>query len=66
MLKYLLFWLDVRLGLGARERGASLIEYVLIIAVIAIAIFVGASAGLGDAIGQVFTDAITALQGGGE
>lgn len=61
MLKYLLFWLDVRLGLGARERGASLIEYVLIIAVIAIAVLIAGQAGLVDAIKGVFTDAETAL-----
>lgn len=61
MLKYLLFWLDVRLGLGARERGASLIEYVLIIAVIAIAILVAGQAGLVSAIQGVFSQAATEL-----
>lgn len=63
MLKYFLFWLDVRLGLGlgARERGASLIEYVLIIAVIAIAVLIAGQAGLVQAIKGVFTDAETAL-----
>lgn len=61
MLKYLLFWLDVRLGLGARERGASLIEYVLIIAVIAIAVLVAGTSGLVTAITGVFSDAASEL-----
>lgn len=46
---------------GGRERGASLIEYVLIIAVVAIAVFVGANLGLGDAITGIFQDATTEL-----
>jgi len=51
-----------------KQTGATLIEYVLIVAVIAIAVFVGASFGLGSAIQGIFTSAqscITAADGTG-
>ena len=42
---------------GERQKGATLIEYVLIVAVIAVGIFVAASTGLGAAITSLFTEA---------
>ena len=45
------------------QKGATLIEYVLIVAVIAIAVFAAANFGLGDAISDVFTDAQTTIEG---
>ena len=61
MFDLILGWVVGRTGFGMRERGASLIEYVLIIAVVAIAVFVGAQLGLGDAISGIFNDATTEL-----
>ena len=47
-----------------RQRGATLIEYVLIVAVIAIAVF-GAAAGFGldDAISGIFNNASNTING---
>lgn len=50
-----------RLSYAKRQEGATLIEYVLIVGVIAIGIFVGASAGLGDAITGLFGEASNAI-----
>jgi len=44
-----------------RQRGATLIEYVLIVAVIAIAVFLGAQFGLASAITGVFGKATSAI-----
>lgn len=46
-----------------KQTGATLIEYVLIVAVIAIAVFVGATFGLGDAITGIFESAESAIEG---
>lgn len=51
-----------RNALSNGQRGATLIEYVLIVAVIAIAVFgVGAAFDLDEKIAGVFTDASTAI-----
>ncbi len=47
------------------QQGATLIEYVLIVAVIAIAIFAAAQFGLADAIEGVFEDATDTLNNAG-
>ena len=47
--------------MAQRQRGATLIEYVLIVAVIAIAVFAAAQFGLGSAISSVFTDATNTI-----
>lgn len=60
MFNYMRFWLQA--NLGQRQRGATLIEYVLIVAVIAVAVAVGIQAGLVEAILGVFTRAETALE----
>ena len=46
-----------------RQEGATLIEYVLIVAVIAIAVFAASQAGLVSAIQGVFSSAQTQLGG---
>lgn len=61
MLNYMRFWLQA--NLGQRERGATLIEYVLIVAVIAIAVFAAAQTGLVTAIQGVFTSAENCIGG---
>lgn len=48
-----------------RQRGATLIEYVLIVAVIAIAVFAASQAGLVSAITGIFTSAENALNNAG-
>jgi len=63
MMIYLKNWLQA--NLGQRQRGATLIEYVLIVAVIAIAVFAGAQFGLGSAITNLFTSAATTISGAG-
>ncbi|WP_461110311.1 Flp family type IVb pilin [Salinisphaera aquimarina] len=46
-----------------RQRGATLIEYVLIVAVIALAVFAASQTGLVTAIQGVFTDAQSCIGG---
>ena len=63
MLRILSYLLTTAPSVTARQRGATLIEYALIVAVIAVAVFLGASAtGLDDAIGEIFGNAETALK----
>lgn len=50
-------YLLCRAGMPRRQRGATLIEYVLIVAVIAIAVFAASQAGLVGAIQGVFSSA---------
>ena len=52
-------------NLTRRQNGATLIEYVLIVAVIAIAVFAAAQFGLGDAISGVFTEATDTINNSG-
>lgn len=58
MLTYMNFWL--RANLGQPQRGATMIEYVLIVALIAIVALV-AIGPLGEAIKSVFSDASSEL-----
>lgn len=59
MLTYMRFWLQA--NLGQRQRGATLIEYVLIVAVIAIAVFTAESFGLVSAITGLFKQAASTI-----
>lgn len=59
MLTYMRFWLQA--NLGQRQRGATLIEYVLIVAVIAIAVFAAGSFGLVSAIQGLFRTAASQI-----
>tara|TARA_B100002049_G_C16005684_1_gene343531 strand:+ start:449 stop:682 length:234 start_codon:yes stop_codon:yes gene_type:complete len=43
------------------QKGATLIEYALIVALIAVGVFLGAQFGVGDAIQGLFEDANTAI-----
>lgn len=65
MLRILSYLLAVAPVVPARQRGATLIEYALIVALIAVTVFVGATFGLGDSITGIFTDANTELQNAG-
>jgi pilus assembly protein Flp/PilA len=47
------------------EEGQGLVEYSLIIALIALAVLVGTQFGLADAIGGIFTKTTTALNEAG-
>ncbi len=58
MLNYMRFWLQA--NLGQRQRGATLIEYVLIVAVIAI-VALGAATFVGTDIKSVFESASDAI-----
>lgn len=61
LIRYVLASLGLR-GTPHQQRGATLIEYVLIVAVIAVAILVGANSfGLVSAIQGVFNSAISAM-----
>lgn len=60
-IRYLVGLFMVRTGLASRQRGATLIEYVLIVAVIAVAVFLGATFGLVSAITGIFSDATSAM-----
>lgn len=60
MLTYMRFWLQA--NLGQRQRGATLIEYVLIVAVIAIAVFAAAEFGLASAITGLFDKATSTIK----
>ena len=62
MLSYMRFWLQA--NLGQRQRGATMIEYVLIVAVISIIGFATATV-LGPSIAGVFTSANTTIGGAG-
>ncbi|MAA74351.1 MAG: hypothetical protein CMN28_06550 [Salinisphaeraceae bacterium] len=46
-----------------KQTGATLIEYVLIVAVIAIAVFAASQAGLVEAITGIFSEAQTTIEG---
>ncbi|MES1925917.1 Flp family type IVb pilin [Salinisphaera sp. T31B1] len=60
--EFLLYWINFS-QFGSKERGATLIEYVLIVAVIAVAVFAASQAGLVSAIQGVFTDAQDCIGG---
>jgi len=62
MLSNIKLFLSTVPALAKHQRGASMVEYVLIIAVIALAVFVGAQFGLVSAIQSVFSTASTELQ----
>lgn len=59
MFNYMRFWLQA--NLGQRQRGATMIEYVLIVAVIAIVAIIGAQT-LGGDISGVFGSASETIQ----
>lgn len=59
-LQYILASLGVS-NIKVRQRGATLIEYVLIVAVIAIAVFAAANFGLVSAITGLFSKAATTI-----
>lgn len=62
LIQYVLFWLS-KGRFSNPQRGATLIEYVLIVAVIAIAVLVaGDATGVVDAIGHVFRKATNSLE----
>ena len=62
LIRYILASLG-QCGTPRRQHGATLIEYVLIVAVIAIAVFGAASFGLGTAISDIFTEAKSTISG---
>lgn len=59
MITYLLALLDVRFG-AKKDRGATAVEYGLLVGLIAVAIIVVVAL-LGDTLNNLFTDVVNAL-----
>ena len=64
LIRYILTSLSL-LGTLRQQRGATLIEYVLIVAVIAIAVFASTEFGLVSAITGMFSKAATTISSAG-
>ena len=57
MLRILSYLMAATPLMPTRQRGATLVEYALILGLIAVVAFAGVNSGLGDAISGIFTSA---------